>query len=160
MRVLASLLLSALFAALLASGAGAHSTLLTALPEPASSVSELDVIELEFESALVDDGQARIALATIREGRDLPLGDTEFVSDYIIRAEVNELPPAGDYVIRYQVTSADGDLNDGGYSFTVLPEKGGAATWLLLGGGLAAVGVLAVLLRPRRPSPRPGAASA
>ena len=130
--------------------ATAHSTLIAAIPEPSASVSELTVIELEFGSPLIDDGKATLALATIREGRDLPIGEVEFVSEFVIRALVDDPPPPGDYVVRYQVTSEDGDLNDGGYTFTLLGSRGSGVTWILLGIGIVALGAVGFLLRPRR----------
>jgi len=128
----------------------AHTTLLDETPERASKVSDIDEIELTFASELVNDGKAKIYLATIREGEDIPLGETVFISDFVIKAEVPELPEPGEYVIRYMVTSFDGDLNDGGYAFELLEPKGNSATWLLLGIGVVALMGMSYLLRSKK----------
>ncbi len=127
----------------------AHTTLLDSTPEPASKVTDLDEIKLIFASELIKDGKAKIYLATIREGKDIPISETVFVSDFVIKAEVPELPEPGQYVIRYMVTSLDGDLNDGGYAFELLESKGNNVTWLLLGIGVGALMGVAYLLRPK-----------
>ena len=127
----------------------AHTTLLDSTPERASKVTDLDEIKLIFASELINDGKAKIYLATIREGKDIPISETGFVSDFVIKAEVPELPEPGQYVVRYMVTSLDGDLNDGGYAFELLEPKGNNVTWLLLGIGVVALMGVAYLLRPK-----------
>ena len=131
------------------SSANAHTTLLDATPEPASTVSELDEIELKFESEMVNDGNAKIYLATIREGKDIPIGETIFVSEFIIKAEVPSPPPPGQYVIRYMVTSLDGDINDGGYAFELRESTGSSTPWVLIAVVVALLVVLAYFLRPK-----------
>ena len=127
----------------------AHTTLLDSTPERASKVTDIDEIKLTFASALVNDGKAKIYLATIREGKDIPISETVFVSDFVIKAQVPELPEPGQYVIRYMVTSLDGDLNDGGYAFELLEPKGNDGTWLLLGIGVVVLMGVAYLLRSK-----------
>ena len=127
----------------------AHTTLLDSTPERASKVTDLDEIKLIFASELINDGKAKIYLATIREGKDIPISETVFVSDFVIKAEVPELPEPGQYVVRYMVTSLDGDLNDGGYAFERLEPKGNNVRWRLLGIGVVALMGVAYLLRPK-----------
>ena len=127
----------------------AHTTLLDSTPERASKVTDIDEIKLTFASELVNDGKAKIYLATIREGIDIPISETVFVSDFVIKAQVPELPEPGQYVIRYMVTSLDGDLNDGGYAFELLESKGNSAPWFLLGIGVVVLMGVAYLLRPK-----------
>mgnify|MGYP002033994187 FL=1 len=128
----------------------AHTTLVDSTPERASKINDISFIELTFTSELVQDEKAKIYLATIREGKDIPIGETTFVSKFTIKAEVPQLPDPGQYVIRYMVTSLDGDLNDGGYAFELLASKGNNATWLLLGLGVVILIGLALLLRPKK----------
>ena len=52
-------------------------------------------------------------------------------------------------MIRYRVTSLDGDLNDGGYAFELLAPKGPDVMWILLGVGLVAVASIMFLIRKK-----------
>jgi methionine-rich copper-binding protein CopC len=127
----------------------AHTALIESSPEAGKSTPELLEIELTFATQLVDDGNAKIRLATIREGIDMPIGETTFISDYIIRANIPTVPDPGQYVVRYHVTSLDGDLNDGGYAFELLAPKGTSVTWVLLGIGVGLLALVMFLLRPK-----------
>jgi methionine-rich copper-binding protein CopC len=127
----------------------AHTSLMGSSPEAGKSTSQLSEIELTFSSELFNDGNAKINLATIRDGVDISIGETIFVSEYVIRAEIPTLPEPGQYVIRYHVTSYDGDLNDGGYAFELLAPKGTSNTWILLGIGVGFLALVAFLLRPK-----------
>ena len=99
-------------------------------------MSGLQEIELTFASGLINDGKAKITLTTIRDGKEIPIGETIFVSDFILRADVpTDLKP-GQYIVRYRVTSLDGDLNDGGYMFELVASKGNDAIWIVLGIGI------------------------
>ncbi len=127
----------------------AHTSLMESSPERQERVSGLSEIELTFSSGLVDDGNAKISLSTIREGEEVPIGETTFVSDFIISAEVPKEPVPGQYVVRYHVTSLDGDLNDGGYAFELLASKGNDVTWILIAGGVVAIAAVMFLLRKK-----------
>ena len=130
----------------------AHTELTESSPERSGRVSNLTEIELTFSSELLDDGNARILLTTIRDGKEVPIGDTLFVSEYTIRADVPTQPAPEQYVVRYRVTALDGDVNDGGYSFELLAPKGSDATWMLLGVGLVFIALVMFLLwkKPRQ----------
>jgi len=127
----------------------AHTSLMSSSPEREERVSDLQEIELTFSSGLIDDGNAKITLSTIREGKEIPIGETTFVSEFIIRADVSMDLEPGQYVVRYHVTALDGDLNDGGYAFELLPSKGNDVIWILLGAGLVAIASVMFLLRKK-----------
>tara|TARA_B100000686_G_C16636163_1_gene887403 strand:- start:429 stop:914 length:486 start_codon:yes stop_codon:yes gene_type:complete len=127
----------------------AHTSLMSSSPERGEGVSSLKEIELTFASGLINDGKAKIFLSTIREGTEIPIGETSFISDFVIRADVPSEPEPGQYVIRYRVTSLDGDLNDGGYAFELLAPKGPDVMWILLGAGLVAVASIMFLIRKK-----------
>lgn len=151
-------------AAVTAAPSGAHSTLVGSCPGQEEVVSELTEIRLTFGSPLEAPAERppTVALATL-DGTDFDIGATELVDAVVLRAAVPEPPPPGQYVVRYEVLSVDGDLNDGGFLFTYDPDAGdatncrddsegsGAGGWILLGGGVVGVAVLAAILfvRPR-----------
>ena len=145
-KILSALALSFMLLFLGAERLSAHTSLLDSSPERGKSVSGLQEIELTFAGGLINDGKAKITLTTIRDGKEIPIGETIFVSDFILRADVpTDLKP-GQYVVRYRVTSLDGDLNDGGYSFELLASKGNDAIWIVLAVGIFTIAaVLAVL---------------
>ena len=125
----------------------AHTQLAESSPEKQERVSNLTEIELTFSSELLDDGNARILLTTLHDGKEVPIGDTVFVSEYTIRADVPTQPAPGQYVVRYRVTAIDGDVNDSGYAFEVLASKGNDATWIVLGVGIAVIAAAVAVLR-------------
>jgi len=125
----------------------AHTQLAESSPEKQERVSNLTEIELTFSSELLDDGNARILLTTLHDGKEVPIGDTVFVSEYTIRADVPTQPAPGQYVVRYRVTAIDGDVNDSGYAFEVLASKGNDATWIVLGVGIAVIAAAVAALR-------------
>lgn len=148
-----------------APGAPAHSTLIRACPGTGDVLGDVEVLELEFGTPLLADGDVRIDLIRADDETVAPaVGPPVFSDDQrtVTVDVVDELTP-GNYILRYQVTSADGDLNDGGHAFTVDPDAtpesdgcdldgggGGSGGLILLGVGVVAVGALAWFLRPRR----------
>ena len=86
-------------------------------PHPAEVLTELDEIRLVIKSPLIYDGKAKISLATVREGKDIPIGETASESPTVITASILQTPKPGQYVIRFVVTAEDGDMIDGGYAF-------------------------------------------
>ncbi|MDG2300396.1 MAG: copper resistance protein CopC [Acidimicrobiales bacterium] len=125
----------------------AHTQLAESSPDRKERVSNLTEIVLTFSSEVLDDGKAKISLTTLHDGKEVPIGDTMFVSEYTIRADVYTQPAPGQYVVRYRVTALDGDLNDSGYAFEVLASKGNDATWIVLGVGIAVIAAVVAVLR-------------
>lgn len=149
----------------MAAPADAHSTLLRACPGPGDTVHTVDEIRLDFARPVLDDGVANIDLLADNGQTALELGPATFSDDglTLTASGPGELA-AGSYIIRYQATSDDGDLTDGGHQFTVDPDAsvqsetcqhddGGSGTtaagWVLLGLGAAAMAVVFFFLRPR-----------
>ncbi len=161
---LAAAVAPAITALLVGSTAGAHSTLVSSCPGETDVVNQLDRIELTFGSDIVDDGQALVALAGDEGRTDIEIGPATFVDERTLAATVPPALEPGRYIIRYMVTSIDGDLSDGGFEFTFDPDAaqdapgcgevdgdgGGATGWVLLGVGVVAVTGIGLLLRPRR----------
>lgn len=167
-RLLLAVGIVALCVALAAAPAHAHTSLSASCPGANEVVSELEAIELTFASPIVSTPEQppTIALATGDGRTDLDLGPTGQVEVNKLRADVRAAPAEpGLYIVRYQVLSFDGDLNDGGFQFTFDPDASdatncrpattddgggsGAGGWILLGGGAVALLVVAYLLRPR-----------
>lgn len=147
-----------LFLALIASAllstspqAAAHTTVdkENSTPQPAAVLTELDEIRLVFKSPLIDDGKAKISLATVREGQDIPIGETVFESSTVITASIFQTPKPGQYVIRYVVTAQDGDMNDGGYAFELYEKQDSSKTWSYLAASLGILLVVVLLLRAK-----------
>ena len=103
--------------------AGAHSTLIRACPGPGDVLNEVPELELEFSTPLVDDDIARVDILESATERVLDVGPPVFSEDllFVTVAVEEELQP-GRHIVRYRVTSADGDENDGGFEFTYDPE--------------------------------------
>ena len=118
-------------------------------PQPAAVLTELDEIRLVFKSPLIDDGKAKISLATVREGQDIPIGETVFESSTVITASILQTPKPGKYVIRYVVTEQDGDMNDGGYAFELYEKQDSSKTWSYLAASLGILLVVVLLLRAK-----------
>ena len=118
-------------------------------PQPAAVLTELDEIRLVFKSPLIDDGKAKISLATVREGQDIPIGETVFESSTVITASIFQTPKPGQYVIRYVVTAQDGDMNDGGYAFELYGKQDSSKTWSYLAASLGILLVVVLLLRAK-----------
>ena len=77
----------------ISSQAAAHTTVdkENSTPQPAEIVTDLKEIRLVFKSPLIDDGKAKISLATVREGQDIPIGETTFESPTVISADTQLL---------------------------------------------------------------------
>ena len=131
--------------------AAAHTTVdkENSTPQPAAVLTELDEIRLVFKSPLIDDGKAKISLATVREGQDIPIGETVFESSTVITASIFQTPKPGQYVIRYVVTAQDGDMNDGGYAFELYEKQDSSKTWSYLAASLGILLVVVLLLRAK-----------
>jgi methionine-rich copper-binding protein CopC len=142
-----SLITVALFS--ISSQAAAHTTVdkENSTPQPAEIVTDLKEIRLVFKSPLIDDGKAKISLATVREGQDIPIGETTFESPTVISADILQTPKPGQYVIRYVVTAEDGDINDGGYAFELYEKQVSSKPWYFLGAALGILLVSVFLLR-------------
>ena len=147
-----------LFLALIASAllgispkAAAHTTVdkENSTPQPAAVLTDVDEIRLVFKSPLIDDGKAKISLATVREGQDIPIGETVFESSTVIAASILQTPKPGQYVIRYVVTAQDGDMNDGGYAFELYEKQDSSKTWSYLAASLGILLVVVLLLRAK-----------
>ena len=130
----------------ISSQAAAHTTVdkENSTPQPAAVLTDLNEIRLVFKSPLIDDGKAKISLATVREGQDIPIGETVFESPTVITASILQTPKPGQYVIRYVVTAEDGDMNDGGYAFELYEKQDSSnEIWLYLA---ASLGILLVVV--------------
>ena len=152
LRKLALVLLFVAFALLSSSTkALAHTTVdkENSTPQPAAVVTALDEIRLVFKSPLINDGKAKISLATVREGQDIPIGETVFESPTVITASILKTPKPGQYVIRYIVTAQDGDMNDGGYAFELYEKQDSSKTWSYLAASLGILLVVVLLLRAK-----------
>ena len=133
----------------ISSQAAAHTTVdkENSTPQPAAVLTDLNEIRLVFKSPLIDDGKAKISLATVREGQDIPIGETVFESPTVITASILQTPKPGQYVIRYVVTAEDGDMNDGGYAFELYEKQDSSKPWLFLAAALGILLVFVFLLR-------------
>ena len=152
LRKLALGLVSVAFALLISSTlAVAHTTVdkENSTPQPAVVITALDEIRLVFKSPLINDGKAKISLATVREGQDIPIGETVFESPTVITASILQTPKPGQYVIRYVVTAQDGDMNDGGYAFELYEKQDSSKTWSYLAASLGILLVVVLLLRAK-----------
>mgnify|MGYP001163964796 CR=1 FL=1 len=152
LRKLALGLVSVAFALLSSSTlAVAHTTVdkENSTPQPAAVITALDEIRLVFKSPLINDGKAKISLATVREGQDIPIGETVFESPTVITASILQTPKPGQYVIRYVVTAQDGDMNDGGYAFELYEKQDSSKTWSYLAASLGILLVVILLLRAK-----------
>ena len=152
LRKLALGLVSVAFALLSSSTqAVAHTTVdkENSTPQPAAVITALDEIRLVFKSPLINDGKAKISLATVREGQDIPIGETVFESPTVITASILQTPKPGQYVIRYVVTAQDGDMNDGGYAFELYQKQDSSKTWSYLAASLGILLVVVLLLRAK-----------
>jgi len=152
LRKLALGLVSVAFALLSSSTlAVAHTTVdkENSTPQPAAVITALDEIRLVFKSPLINDGKAKISLATVREGQDIPIGETVFESPTVITASILKTPKPGQYVIRYIVTAQDGDMNDGGYAFELYEKQDSSKTWSYLAASLGILLVVVLLLRAK-----------
>lgn len=144
--------------------AAAHSTLIRACPGSGDVLNDVDVLELEFRTPLIDDGEGNVDLLRSSDEYEPAVGPVVFTDDLlIVTVDVLEDLEPGRYVLRYQLTSGDGDDNDGGHGFTIDPDadpesdtceiiedSGGAGGFVLLGAGVVAVGGLFWFLRPRK----------
>lgn len=152
-----ALALALITAALLSSSsqAAAHTTVdkENSTPQPAEIVTDLKEIRLVFKSPLINDGKAKISLATVREGQDIPIGETTFESPTVISADILQTPKPGQYVIRYVVTADDGDMNDGGYAFELYEKQVSSKPWLFLGAALVILLVSVLLFRAYSQAP-------
>ncbi|MEM7285112.1 MAG: copper resistance protein CopC [Actinomycetota bacterium] len=151
-------------AALTVPSAGAHSTLIRGCPGPGDVLNEVDRLVLDFRSPLIDDEIAKVDILRSSDEFEPRVGPPVFSEDLLTVAVdvIDDLEP-GAYVLRYRVTSADGDENDGGFEFTIDPdadpdsetceiieENSGAGGFILLGVGVVAIGALFWFLRPRK----------
>jgi methionine-rich copper-binding protein CopC len=130
----------------------AHSTLVEATPGEGERVSSLDEIVLRFGDPIIDDGESTVLALQTPDGTAVITGPAEHVDAFTLRATVPHSPEPGSYVVRYQVRSYDGDLNDGGHLFDFDPDaaaNSNAPVVLLSVGGVAVIAMVA-LLRPRR----------
>ncbi len=136
-----------------ASAAVAHSGLAAASPGPGSVVGgEIDEIQLLYADIIVSiDGSV-----TAPDGNVV---DATFVMNSDIEATVElaaRLDQAGEYAVRHEVLSVDGDPVDGAFLFTFdpdapapqlvfVPEDDGLAwyVWAIIGIGLVVIVVLA-----------------
>ena len=135
-----------------ATAASAHSTLVEATPGQGERVASLDEIVLRFGDPIVEDPSVTVLALQAPDGTDIAIGRPEHVDPFTLRATVPHTPEPGSYVVRYQVLSSDGDLNDGGHLFDVEPDAAAnenAPIVLLSVGGVAVLAMVA-LLRPRR----------
>ena len=131
--------------------AAAHTTVdkENSTPQPAAVLTDLNEIRLVFKSPLIDDGKAKISLATVREGQDIPIGETVFESSTVITASIFQTQKPEQYVIRYVVTAQDGDMNDGGYAFELYEKQDSSKTWSYLAASLGILLVVVLLLRAK-----------
>ncbi len=147
--------------------AGAHSTLIRACPGPGDVLNEVEILELEFTTPLIDDDIGRVDLLESSTERLVAVGPPVFSEDLLfVTVTVDEELNPGPHIVRYRVTSADGDENDGGFEFSydpdaepdsdtceIIEQSNRAGGLVLLGVGVVAVGALLFFLRPRKASP-------
>ena len=93
--------------------AAAHSTLIRACPGSGDVLNDVDVLELEFRTPLIDDGEGNVDLLRSSDEYEPAVGPVVFTDDLlIVTVDVLEDLEPGRYVLRYQLTSGDGDDND------------------------------------------------
>lgn len=128
----------------------AHAELVTALPEPGSTVAQLTELRLTFSEPIGDNGQIQLHQNFIEAARLEPLVENE-------TELVTAVPPVPDgvYTVQWSVTSADGHPISGSYSIGIDSSPGSVTTpqirpWAL-GGILLLVGMgTAVWLRRKK----------
>ena len=131
-----------------ATAASAHSTLTEATPGQGERVASLDEIVLRFGDPIVEDPSVTVLALQTPDGTDVAIGPPEHVDPFTIRATVPHTPEPGSYVVRYQILSYDGDLNDGGHLFDFDPDAAAnpdAPVVLLSVGGVAVLAMVALL---------------
>jgi methionine-rich copper-binding protein CopC len=100
--------------------AGAHTDLLQGSPGPGQQAGgEIDFIDLVFVEPVTD------AVVTLQDpDGNLIDGETTNPDGQIIRFESSDpIEITGRYIVRYNMTSADGDFTEAAYFFTYNPES-------------------------------------
>jgi len=117
--------------------AAGSARLLSSTPTDGESLDELEQIEFEFDTLLLDSG-AEVTVTRL-DGTTVAVADT-IVDGVKLRAMGPDSLPSGNYSIGFSVQSADGALNEGSIRISIdAPAQS-------LGGGLIAVIVLAVAM--------------
>ncbi len=118
MRWLSVLLLTAVLLLVPAGPARAHVELEQAAPAPGEVVTEAFArVTLTFSGALLEGGEHAVGLFGPDE-RELDDLSTVTESDRVLSTGVASLPAEGTYTVRWRIFAADGDQQDGSYSFT------------------------------------------
>ncbi|WP_328731905.1 copper resistance protein CopC [Streptomyces caniferus] len=127
-RLLALLTLIAAALLLSAPAASAHATLLLTTPQAGSSVAQApDTLTLTFNEPVNTTTHA-VRLTDV-QGKPAPLGATQRAADgRTLRAALKSAPPAGVYLVQWQVTASDGDTMAGSYRFAIGPADAGLTT--------------------------------
>ncbi|CAN5504009.1 hypothetical protein BH23ACT7_BH23ACT7_09330 [soil metagenome] len=118
MRWLSVLLLTAVLLLVPAGPARAHVELELAAPAPGEVVTEAFArVTLTFSGALLEGGEHAVGLFGPDE-RELDDLSTVTESDRVLSTGVASPPAEGTYTMRWRIFAADGDQQDGSYSFT------------------------------------------
>jgi len=136
-----------------ATQAGATARLLSSMPEEGASVEELETVEFEFDTLLLQP-DASITVTRL-DGTQVDVRSAE-VERTTLRAEVIQTPAVGNYEVAYEVQSADGARNIGSIRIAVEdPDQefsgGLIAVIAVLGALVVVVFVAARADRRRRP---------
>jgi len=118
MRWLSVLLLTAVALLVPAGPARAHVEPEQAAPAPDEVVTEAFArVTLTFGGPLLEGGEHAVGLFG-PDGRELDDRATVAESDRVVSTGVASLPAEGTYTVRWRIFAADGDQQDGAYSFT------------------------------------------
>lgn len=118
MRCLSVLLLTAVALLVPAGPARAHVELAQAAPAPDEVVTEAFArVTLTFSGPLLEDGEHAVGLFG-PDKRALDDLTTVAESDRVLSTGVASLSAEGTYTVRWRIFAADGDQQDGAYSFT------------------------------------------
>ena len=114
-----------------ASSVGAHADYVGSCPGIDEVMSEVDRIEIGLDDSLIDapERPLSIVLTNIETGVEIPVDPPQLPRPTVLLTPVDGLGD-GSYRVDYEVVSADGDLNVGGFSFTVDPTASDATDCL------------------------------
>lgn len=101
----------------------AHAELVTAVPQPGSTVAELTELRLTFSEPIGPNGQIQLHQNFIEAAELEPVVENEVELVTAVPASV----PDGVYTVQWSVTSADGHPISGSYSIGIDSSLGEAA---------------------------------
>lgn len=133
-----------------ASVASAHGTASSARPRPGDVVESVDIVILQFDEPLLDDGQFLVRIHDADRGV-IFVKDLSIEGGQVLTGIVDPPLGDGDYELSYSVMFADGEHTEDAYSFRV---TGGGPDWWVVTGALGlALAALATWGLARRELP-------